>query len=176
MRTYLALDDPAELRPRAFSEPRAELARRTSCPVAEYREWYREVGAPWYWHDRLHWSDERLARHLALPTVAVWELRVAGEFAGYFELQRHDDASVEIVYFGLTPRFMNRRLGGAMLTRAVEEAFAMGARRVWLHTCTLDAPAALPSYEARGFRAYRTERLEVEIDGTAVVNERLLTP
>jgi hypothetical protein len=72
------------------------------------------------------------------------------------------------------PTFLNRGLGGALLTRAVDEAFAMGGRRVWLHTCTLDAPRALPAYMARGFRVFRTQRLEVDIDGTRVVGERLL--
>jgi hypothetical protein len=33
-----------------------------------------------------------------------------------------------------------------------------GAERVWLHTCSLDSPAALPSYERRGFRRYHEER------------------
>ena len=135
---------------------------------------YREVGEPWYWHDRVEWSDDELARHLSLPNVGVWELFVRDESAGFFELLRHDDGSVEIAYFGLTAKFMARGLGGPLLTRAVEEAFAMGAGRVWLHTCTLDSERALPGYKARGFREYRTQRLEVEIEGKQVVAERLL--
>lgn len=99
---------------------------------------------------------------------------VDGESAGYFELQRQDDGSVEIVYFGLVPKFIGRGLGGPLLTRAVEEAWTMGAKRVWLHTCTLDSPRALPGYKARGFREFRTERLEVDIEGSQVVGERLL--
>jgi GNAT superfamily N-acetyltransferase len=132
------------------------------------------VGERWFWHDRLEWSDEELARHLAQPNVGVWELCVGDASAGYFELLRHDDGSVEIAYFGLTAEFMARGLGGPLLTRAVEEAFAMGARRVWLHTCTLDSERALPSYKARGFQEYKTQHLEVEIEGTQVVAERLL--
>lgn len=135
---------------------------------------YRDVGEPWYWHDRLAWTDEELARHLARADVGVWELLVDGESAGYFELQRHDDGAVEIVYFGLTPKFMDRGLGGPLLTRAVAEAFAMGGTRVWLHTCTLDSPRALPGYRARGFREYRTQRLDVEIEGSRVLAERLV--
>ena len=50
-----------------------------------------------------------------------------------------------------------------MLTRAVEEAWRTPhARRVWLHTCTLDGPAALPNYLGRGFRIVRSEEYEVE--------------
>ena len=174
MRTYLTLDDPAALRPRT-TPPAADarIERRSPCPVPLYRRLYREVGEQWYWHDRLDWSDAALAAHLASPDVGVWELMVR-DSAGYFELQKHDDDSVEIVYFGLTPPHIGRGFGGWMLTRAVEEGFAMGANRVWLHTCTLDSPRALPSYQARGFRPYRTQRLEVEIDGTSVVSERLL--
>lgn len=97
-----------------------------------------------------------------------------GESAGYFELQRHDDDTVEIAYFGLTPQFIGKGLGGPLLTRAVDEAWKMNGKNVWLHTCTLDSDRALPNYKARGFREYRTERLEVEIEGNEVVGERLL--
>jgi hypothetical protein len=33
----------------------------------------------------------------------------------------------------------------------------MRPERVWLHTCTLDHPAALPNYLKRGFRPIREE-------------------
>jgi GNAT superfamily N-acetyltransferase len=174
VRTYLTLDDRAQLRPKAFTDPDARVERRAPCPVPLYRRLYKEVGEPWYWHDRLEWSDEELSRYLALPNVGVWELFVGERSAGYFELLRHDDDSVEIAYFGLISNFMARGLGGPLLTRAVEEAWAMGARRVWLHTCTLDSERALPTYKARGFREYKTQRLEVEIEGQQVVAERLL--
>lgn len=144
------------------------------CPVETYRGLYHDVGAEWYWHDRLEWSDDELARHLASPSVGLWLARAGEDVAGYFELQRLDDGSVEIVYIGLVSTFIGRGIGGMLLTRAVREAFAMGGHRVWLHTCTLDSPRAVPSYQSRGFRAYRTERLEVNIEGSRVVAERLL--
>ena len=177
VRTYLALDEPAQLR--AAKPPidaRARVERRAPCPVPLYRRLYKEVGEQWYWHDRLEWTDEELAQHLAAPNVGVWELLVGDDSAGYFELQSHDDGSVEIVYFGLVPTFIGRGLGGFMLTRAVEEAWSLTSNhaRVWLHTCTLDSPNALPGYKARGFREFKTQRLEVEIEGMQVVGERLL--
>ena len=174
MRTYLALDDPAQLRPANVDDESTRIVRHAPCPVPLYRRLYREVGEHWFWHDRLEWSDEELADYLAKPTVALWELQADGESAGYFELQRNDDGGVEIVYFGLIPKFIGRGLGGFMLTRAVREAWSMGAERVWLHTCTLDSPNALPAYKARGFREFKTQRLEVDIEGAQVVGERLL--
>ena len=151
VRTYLALDDRAKLRAPPFRDVGARIQRRSPCSVAQYRRLYKAVGENWYWHDRLEWSDEKLAAHLARPEVGVWELMVGEWSAGYFELMRHHDASVEIVYFGLTPEFIGKGYGGAMLTKAVEEAWALGAKNVWLHTCTLDSPHALSNYEARGF-------------------------
>src|SRR5262249_62332680 len=114
--------------------------------------------------DRNAWSDDRLAAHLARAEISVWECTVDGDSAGYFELERRDDGSVEIAYFGLIEGFMGRGVGKAMLTRAAREAWALGANRVWLHTCTLDSPRALPNYEARGFQRFRTETFTETID------------
>jgi GNAT superfamily N-acetyltransferase len=174
VRTYLELDDPSHLRRPARAPSNARLQKLSPCPVETYRRLYREVGALWFWHDRLEWSDDQLAEYLARDDVGVWEITVDGASAGYFELQRQESESVEIVYFGLTPGFMGQGLGAFLLARAVEEAWEMGGRRVWLHTCTLDSERALPNYKARGFREFRTQRLEVEIDGQEVVSERFL--
>ena len=173
-RTYLELRNPAELRGVSFSEPRARVERRSPCPVPLYRRLYKEVGENWYWHSRLEWSDEQLAAHLSRPEISVYELMVGDESAGYFELGRHADGSIEIEYFGLTPRFIGKGLGGPLLTRAVEEAWQLGASKVWLHTCTLDSERALPNYKARGFVPFKTQRLEVDVEGKEVVAERPL--
>lgn len=163
VRTYLALDDPAQLRPSAFPPGDVRVIRHTPCSTADYRRLYREVGEQWHWRDLRLLADDTLRARLDSPDRGVWELRVDGESAGYFELHRHADGAVEIAYFGLVPRFIGRGLGGALLTRAVEEAWAFGATRVWLHTCTLDAPQALPNYLARGFRSFKNERYVADL-------------
>ena len=70
---------------------------------------------------------------------------------------------MEIAYFGLRPEFFGRGIGKAMLTRAAEEAWALGAKRVWLHTCTLDSTHALPNYLARGFTQFRQESFTADL-------------
>jgi GNAT superfamily N-acetyltransferase len=158
VRTYLELRSPDQLRRVDLDDPRVRFVARDGIPVADYRRLYRDVGARWHWLDRNAWSDERLAAHLARPEISVWECMVDDESAGFFELERMTDSSVEISYFGLAAPFIGRGIGKAMLSHAVDEAWALGASRVWLHTCTLDSPNALPNYRARGFEEFRRER------------------
>lgn len=158
VRTYLELSSPEQLRRAPLDDSRVRFVRRERITVSQYRRLYQDVGARWHWHDRNAWSDGRLAEHLARPEITVWECVVDDDTAGFFELEQRDDDSVEISYFGLLPGFIGRGLGKAMLTRAADEAWALGASRVWLHTCTLDSPNALPNYKARGFQEFKQER------------------
>ncbi len=137
------------------------LAQEQLSPL-DYRALYSAVGDAYLWRDRLALGDQELDDYFASPNVQLWMLRAAGKVAGYFELQRHDDGRVEIAYFGLIAGYFGRGLGGWMLTRAVEEAFAFGATTLTLHTCTLDSPHALPNYLARGFVITREEEYEIE--------------
>jgi ribosomal protein S18 acetylase RimI-like enzyme len=127
------------------------------CPSSFYRYLYAEVGRAFHWTDRLGWSDAAIREHLATPGVALWLLTWEAAPAGYFELAPHDDGSVEIAYFGLLPDYFGRGWGKHLLTVAARAAWERSPARVWLHTCTLDHPAALPNYLARGFRRVREE-------------------
>jgi GNAT superfamily N-acetyltransferase len=156
-RTYLALRTPSPAgppTPAPAGDVRVERLDR--CPVARYRALYAGVGGPHQWRDRLAWSDERLDAWLARPEVHVSVLRVAGADAGYFELVEHGRGDVELAYFGLFPSVLGRGLGRYLLERAIAESAALGARPLWLHTCSLDGPAALPNYLARGFVPFRS--------------------
>ncbi len=164
VRTYLELRSPEQLRAADATDSSVAFVHRPSIGVDHYRPLYRAVGDRWYWRDRNAWSDERLAAHLARPEIRVWECLVDDASAGFFELEQRDDGSVEIAYFGLIESFTGRGAGKAMLTRAANEAWALGANRVWLHTCTLDSPRALPNYKARGFEPFRTERYKAQVD------------
>jgi GNAT superfamily N-acetyltransferase len=165
LRTYLELTGPGALKPAACPDPQARVERVFGCPPSFFRYLYVEVGRRYQWLDRLDWSDAQHADRLDDPNVSLYLLTVAGAPAGYFELERDDDGSVEVAYFGLLQEFLGRGFGKYLLTRAAEEAFALGASRVWLHTCTLDDPAALPNYLTRGFRKFREETYTAVIPG-----------
>jgi GNAT superfamily N-acetyltransferase len=171
VRTYLQLRTPEQLRAVRVDDPGVEFLRREAIAVDHYRRLYQGVGDRWYWRDRNAWSDERLASHLASPVIYVWEALANGETAGFFEIVRHDDGGVEIAYFGLVAAFIGRGLGKLMLTRAAEEAWSLGATLVWLHTCTLVSPHALPNYTARGFEEVRKETFVHQIDENVIPSE-----
>jgi ribosomal protein S18 acetylase RimI-like enzyme len=161
-RTYLALDAQAQFRPARAPNVPARLERLHPCPVDSWRALYRQIGAEWHWHDRDAWDFERIQEHLRRVEIQIYRLVAEqierpDEAAGFLELEHHRDGSVEIVYLGLDRRVFGLGLGGWLLTEAVRHAFALGTDRVWLHTCTLDGPAALPNYLARGFHVERTE-------------------
>ncbi len=159
-RTYLELCSRAALGSAQSPSGEVRVERVRDCPAYFYRHLYAEVGRACRWTDRLGWDDARLREHLAQPGLALHVLSVAGAPAGFFELARDADGSVEIAYFGLLPECHGRGLGRWLLVVAAETALAEGPR-VWLHTCTLDDPAALPNYLARGFRPFRSETYEV---------------
>jgi ribosomal protein S18 acetylase RimI-like enzyme len=162
-RTYLELGSPAELRPVPSPDPVPRIERVGECPASFYRYLYGEVGRLFRWVDRLTWTDDMVRRHLATPGLSLWVLTWQAAPAGYFELKPHDDGSMEIAYFGLLPEYFGRGWGKWVLSEAVREAWAAGPSRVWLHTCTLDHPAALPNYLGRGFRAVREEQYTIAV-------------
>ena len=158
VRTYLEMRE----RPNGKSLPApdgAHVERLDRCPPELYRQLYAEVGRQWSWFERLWWTDEELAAHLARPEVRIRMLHLNGAPAGYYELVSHDDRSVEIGYFGLMPHAIGQGLGRWLLAEAIGEAWDSEPARVWLHTCTLDHPAALPNYLKAGFTVTKTEQV-----------------
>ncbi len=154
--TYLELPTRAHFRPAFSPDPELRIIEAREPLPAFYRFLYRAVGEPYHWIDRLTWSDERLGSYLARPSVSVLVLYLRGTPAGYIELNHEsEEPGAEVAYFGLFPPFHGRGYGRHLLSTGVERAYADGARRVWVHTCTLDGPYALANYRARGFTPYR---------------------
>ena len=170
---YLEMTSPEQLRPaRPPAHPFAVRRVALSYPALN-RFFYEQVGRDYSWTKRLRWTDEQWQAWVERPQLQTWIGYVHGTPAGYFELEKQSGASrtragseagsatsdpdyqeVELVYFGLLPPFIGQGTGGMLLTEAIRRAWALGAQRVWVHTCTLDHPAALPNYQKRGFRIY----------------------
>ncbi len=119
-----------------------------------YRYLYQAVGGPWTWTERLVLSDQELMTIIGDPAVEVNVLWAGGVPAGYAELDWRLRPDVELAYFGLAPEFIGQGLGRYLLDWSIRHAWRQCPRRLWVHTCDLDHPRALPAYQASGFRVY----------------------
>ena len=153
LRTYLQMHGPPALR---LPPPVDSIAiEHLSCPtVAQYRNLYNTVGRDYNWADRNLMADEDLQQVLFNELVEVHLLRVRGEAAGYGELDRRTADNIEVAYFGLFPPFVGQGLGKYFLNWILHKAWSYAPVRVWLHTCTLDHPAALPMYLSAGLEIF----------------------
>lgn len=152
--TYLEMVSKEDFAPAFIHAPDIEIVVMEMPDLGFYKFLYQSVGEEWAWRDRLQLSNSKLRAILASPKTQVHVMYVSGSPAGYVELYRHDDGSVEVAYFGLRRSYMGRGLGKHLLSYGVARAWDMGAKRVWLHTCNLDGPHALSNYQKRGFRIY----------------------
>ncbi|MGK5557110.1 GNAT family N-acetyltransferase [Actinomadura kijaniata] len=159
---YLEQTGPGDLRPAGEPGVAARVVRAEVPSPELSRFLYTAVGGDWHWTDRLPWSFEQWRNWLDRPGVETWVAYVRGTPAGYVELDPQADGQVEISYFGLLPAFTGRGLGGHLLHTGAARAWDLAdrwpgrepTRRVWLHTCSTDGPAALRNYQARGFRVH----------------------
>lgn len=143
------------------------LERATPMTPEYARFLYGLVGGPWRWVDRLAWSRRQWLDDLEVPGTEFLILYGEGLPLGYTHLQPLvvDGATrVEIRYFGLAEQAISRGLGGPLLEHAIRAAWTLPERadlpavqRVWVHTCSLDGPAALANYQARGLVIRTTE-------------------
>lgn len=158
--TYLEILNPDHARLAFLPDSADRLIMRSWQPTPDfYRFLYRSVGQDYYWLDRLRWSDQKLQEHFANPARSLYVLYQRGTPAGYVELdQQSPEPGTEVAYFGLIPAFHGQGLGKHLLSFGIQQAFADGASRVWVHTCSLDGPHALANYQARGFVPYRVEQ------------------
>ncbi|TDD58007.1 GNAT family N-acetyltransferase, partial [Actinomadura rubrisoli] len=118
------------------------------------RDLTERVGTAYQWRTAI-WSDDEWAAYFAGPRNA-WVIK-QDEPVGIARYVTEADET-EITTFGLLPEWIGRGIGGHALTLTLRKAWELNpaARRVWLHTSTLDHPNALPNYRKRGLRPYKT--------------------
>jgi GNAT superfamily N-acetyltransferase len=185
--TYLEIADPRRIEPPSHPRPPGLVTREVTDPTVN-RDMYRDVGADYHWTDRLVWGDrewrtwsERVETRLVEldgTRVGYFEIEREGRSGGPIgdraehrtppgrsggpigdraEHRTPDCTAAKIAIFGLLRDFQGRGLGGHALTLALQRAFEVGPR-VWLTTCTLDGPNALPNYLTRGMEVFREEQ------------------
>ncbi len=159
---YLEMLAPSQ---QVVSPPREGLAviHAKKPNVAYYRFLYQSVGKDYHWFTRGNLPDAELAASLENPLNEVHVLHVDGVPAGFAELDRRDPRDIELLQFGLMPGYLGQGLGKYFLQWTIAHAWSTGPRRLWLHTCTLDHPRALPNYQKAGFVLYKDVTIQREI-------------
>ena len=123
-----------------------------------YRTLFRRVGAPWLWFSRLVMAESDLAAILHDPAVEVYAVTdPRGTEVGLLELDFRSLPNCELSFFGLVPELNGKGLGKWLMAQAKSLAWRKGVERFWVHTCTLDSPAALGLYIRSGFTPYGRE-------------------
>lgn len=167
--THLEMTSPDQLVPGRPPPAPLQLAELDRGSLELLRSTYCRVGAPHHWITRVAWSEDQWVELLSRPDVHPWIVRVGGEVAGMVEFAEQSGGDVEIAVFGLVPEFVGMGFGGRALTVGTRLAWTTGqhggppARRVRLHTSSLDHPHALRNYQRRGFRPFRVEHKQREM-------------
>ncbi|MDJ0994223.1 MAG: GNAT family N-acetyltransferase [Dinoroseobacter sp.] len=162
--THLEMAAPPK--PRSAPEVPGLVLTPMAVPDPEaYRALYMAVGGlPWMWFSRMALSTEALVGILGDRDVEVFVLRDGARPVGLLELDFRNAGACELAFLGLVPDAVGQGAGRYLMNIALTRAWARpGVSRVWVHTCTLDHPAALGFYIRSGFTPFRQE-IEVADD------------
>ena len=123
---------------------------------------YKQIGKKHRWVDRLVWEDKKWIEFVENPRVKTFILKDNNNLAGYYETIRDvDKDQSEIAYFGILEEFRSKKYGSYLLSNAIKSKLKDGAKRVWVHTCSLDHENALKNYLARGMKVFKEEKIKI---------------
>jgi ribosomal protein S18 acetylase RimI-like enzyme len=161
-RNYLEINSITELNESQIDTKKYSIQLVEPSNFQVNRFFYKNIGKNHNWKDRLIWSEKEWIKYVSNEKVKTFILKDNDELAGYFELIVHHDISeVEIAYLGLLEEYHNRKLGSYLLSSAIKNSFLSEAKRVWVHTCSLDHKNALTNYIARGMKIYKKETITI---------------
>jgi GNAT superfamily N-acetyltransferase len=150
--TYLEQSEPAVPPALYWGSERVTVARLSR---ANYLALYCRVGEALRWNQRTSMPESELETLLAGDSLHIYLLQdVHGESLGFCEFDRSHFPQIELKNFGLVPEAQGRGLGPWLLATALQGEWRTNPDRIWLHTDTLDHPAAVQIYERAGFRVF----------------------
>jgi len=150
--TYLEMRERPDI---DVPRPTLQLRRLGSPTADQYRVLFRKVGSPWLWFSRLIMSDADLEAIIRHPGIELFEVAAVEAVVGMLELDFRQPGECEIAFIGLVPELAGQGHGKWLLAEAVRRAWRDDVKRVHVHTCSLDHPAALSAYRRAGFTPYK---------------------
>lgn len=149
--TYLETRERPKPRPAPDAQG-LQMVRWREVAPAKYRLLFERVGANWLWYSRLAMDDATLLANVAEVHAVIDRRRIE---VGMLELDFREPRQCLIRFLGLVPELAGRGHGKWLFAQALALAWRPGVERVHVNTCSLDHPAALPSYLKAGFRPCR---------------------
>lgn len=142
-------------RPRPLAASPLRLVRWHDPSPQAYRTLFRRVGERWLWFSRLLLDDAALAAIIRDPAVDLHAVVDRGGVElGMLELDFRTPSECEIAFFGLVPELTGKGHGDWLMAQALALGWRRDVHRMWVHTCTLDHPAALGFYRRHGFTPF----------------------
>ena len=159
-RNYLEINSLKDLKKPKFSPNDCLIGLSDPTDFQINKFFYKNIGKDHHWVDRLVWTDKKWIEYTSDKKVKTYIIKKKDDLAGYFELIFHEDKNeVEIAYLGLLEEYQNKKLGSYLLSSAIKESFLKKAKRVWVHTCSLDHKNALNNYISRGMKNNKKETI-----------------
>jgi GNAT superfamily N-acetyltransferase len=154
--THLEMRDKP--RPAPLPPSPLRLVRWRTPSLEKYRTLFRRVGEPWIWFSRLVIPDAALEAIIHDPAVEIYAVcDPRGLEVGMLELDFRKPSECELSFFGLVDALTGRGNGKWLMAQALSIGWRAGVTRLWVHTCTLDHPAAIGFYQRSGFKAFARE-------------------
>jgi len=162
VRNYLEIKSLNELKEKKKPNNKYSVEKVSPDDFQLNKFFYNQIGRNHRWNDRLVWDDKKWISYVSNQNVFTYVLKHNEDIAGFFEIiYSKDKSEIEIAYFGLLIDFIDKKLGGYMLTEAIKISFSYNVKRVWVHTCSLDHKNALKNYLSRGMKIYNSETVSV---------------
>lgn len=158
--TYLEMVGRPALRP--VPDTSLTLSAMSPPDLTRYKALFKAVGEDWLWFSRLTMSDETLEKTINNPAIEIFAVQKEGVDIGLLEIELGDGDTMELGYFGLAESAVGTGAGRFMMDQAIRRVFDHhGAKRFFVHTCTMDSPQALSFYMRSGFIPFKRA---IEID------------
>ncbi len=131
--------------------------------LRRYHALVRRVGEPYLWQSPLTMTAEQLEARLRDGAVEIFALRHDGEDEGILQLDFQEAGECELALFGVSERLRGTGAARRLMNYALARGWSRPIARLWLHTCTLDHPDALPFYIRTGFVPFK-RKVEIHDD------------
>ena len=161
-RDYLEINSIIDLNEKTKPSAKLTVSLIDSADFELNKFFYKEIGKEHRWIDRLTWNNNQWIKYVNDPKVRTFILREGDDLAGYYEqIFSEDKSECEIAYFGILKEYFGKKFGGYLLSDAIKKSFEFGAKRVWVHTCSLDHKHALKNYLSRGMKIFKSEVINI---------------